>query len=97
MIEVDGLTEKENKRQKNQLQASKAVKELMNKHKRLLEDTSLGAWDIYYSLEKHLKDENVCQMCKTTLTECPRCGVVYCTKCLLVANLPAGSPELKKP
>ena len=31
------------------------VKKLMVEHKRLLERTSYGAWDIYYQLEEFVK------------------------------------------
>ena len=47
------------------------VKKLMKEHKRLLEKTKLGAWDIYYNLEVFIgarKDEDIknvyCKDCK---------------------------------
>jgi len=36
------------------------AKKLMKEHKRLLEETKLGAWDIYYTLEEYMKgDEKI--------------------------------------
>ena len=33
-------------------QREKAIKDLLKSHKSLLEETNMGAWDIYYTLEE---------------------------------------------
>lgn len=35
-------------------QIEKIIKEILDSHKSLLENTTLGAWDIYYTLEEDL-------------------------------------------
>jgi hypothetical protein len=44
------------------------IQRLMEEHKRLLENTSLGAWDIYYTLSKFVdKDEKMREPSKAEL------------------------------
>lgn len=35
-----------------------------------------------------------CEMCKSTVVECIRCGVVFCPVCKLVVSLPKDAPEI---